>query len=1320
MQKFRKTKIVASILTIATLLVTTISPIASAASSFNTEGQVKNALYAAAAYECINNTILQNTAIGNKRESIIPSADTQKVFIGQWLGDANGQITCKDALTKTLGSGTITTNMLNSGQVFNGVYTQSASGEQQIQCNYGIVNSSGNATMDGVYSWPQGYIYDVNGNLVDKRSHGVIQVVFNENGPIRLVGATSDIDTTHTLESMRNWSINWSQPSKICSNLVQYTEVYPIGQVENPMGETISMYAEVLATTDSTPFNEWGIHVDDRYHAWLHYSDKNDQTKKFTHTLSTPTSSSTQLELTSDAKNKLLSNISTLYLNGATDVASFLSSSADAKYILYGRYLFNGDGNGSFACGGISVATDDPDFSNLSATDYWDTSQPYVATVNAYKDSTATSKTTFRTKFGGDGLTSPGAAKSIYFPGVAGDCKALAGEFNNITPTSNTAKAAVKNFMKVGSVEELPDTNTPGSTDPGDDANGGTVGALDGCFSNAGVLGWILCPVLRLASAATNGIYDMIVENYLSVKSETMTSPALRDAWGTFQGYANILFAILLLMVILSQVTGIGLSNYGIKKVLPKLIITIMLVNLSYILCSIAVDLSNIVGVGLNDLLGNAKVTVDGFGDLAASDLNIGTMVMNSVEGIGAAGIAFVAGGALFTVGAEAWPNLILVLFLAVISILISILFFFILLVVRQAAIIILVVIAPVAVVCYALPNTQKLFDRWLKAFSSLLLVFPICGAVMGGCNYASRLLLSAGGNNGLLYYIIVMVLGVVPLFFIPSILKSSMTALGNAGRMLATAGDRFSRWANRSIVGSQAFQDRKQEAQRNVNRARNSRIAESIANNERYKDLVARDKAGQTLTARERRELDRFNFRRSRALAGNRRIFNEDTLAAVTSQGVDYATLSENDPRRLATYRQFSGKESEDLSRGYSTLYQSNGVAGSVAQQQAELDHALTELEKDENNLDAQARFKAVMRMMSNNDKGRAALEQSINKRIQALGANGTDENKGLQWAANTALEGPNGKEFKRVASSLFSTLNRVAEGGTGNRYSTMAADFDANGNLSTSASDAAYSEGIDRMAADILPDIDDREFQKYITGLRNGKIKGADRAKLVSSAIDALNDPRIKLKPKTAKFVHEIANMGYTQNTSSADLHGSNFDNINVNDAAAMAAAGGSELDRIAEGFRNGTIAQDGSGPNDKSDMLNVIQKALEEARLNGGMVGGVELTGSNASKMMKILKDNGRALVDAGGTALSEADYGALMRIKHSRASYSSNWRQATPADITTTPGINVGDWIDVSGTHPRLLNAQELKEVQTVNEFNVRQKVKESADNGTPTP
>ncbi len=90
----------------------------------------------------------------------------------------------------------------------------------------------------------------------------------------------------------------------------------------------------------------------------------------------------------------------------------------------------------------------------------------------------------------------------------------------------------------------------------------------------------------------------MIIENYLSVKSETMTSEASTWGPGELSKAMQIsCFAILLVIVILSQVTGMYLSNYGIKKVLPRLIITIILVNLSYIACIIMVDLSNVVGV---------------------------------------------------------------------------------------------------------------------------------------------------------------------------------------------------------------------------------------------------------------------------------------------------------------------------------------------------------------------------------------------------------------------------------------------------------------------------------------------------------------------------------------------------------------------------------------------------------------------------------------------------------------------------------------------------------------------------------------------------
>ena len=59
------------------------------------------------------------------------------------------------------------------------------------------------------------------------------------------------------------------------------------------------------------------------------------------------------------------------------------------------------------------------------------------------------------------------------------------------------------------------------------------------------------------------------------------------EGWNTFRDIANVIFVILLMVVIFSQLTGVGIDNYGIKKILPKLIIAAILINLSYLICLI-------------------------------------------------------------------------------------------------------------------------------------------------------------------------------------------------------------------------------------------------------------------------------------------------------------------------------------------------------------------------------------------------------------------------------------------------------------------------------------------------------------------------------------------------------------------------------------------------------------------------------------------------------------------------------------------------------------------------------------------------------------
>lgn len=1320
MQRLRKAKIVVSIVAIASIILTTISPIASAASTFNTEGQVKNALYALAAYQCINNGLLQNTAIGNKRDSILSGIDNMmtKPFVGQWIGDSNGQISCKEAITKTLGDGTITTAMLGTGKVFNGVYVQSATGEQQIQCNYGIVNSSDTATMDGVYSWPQGYFRDMNGNLQDRRSHGVIQIVFNESGPIRLVGAISDIDTTHTLESMRGYTINWSKPEKICQTLVMYTEVYPAGEVTNALGETFMAYEPVLATTDGTPFNEWGIHVDDRYHAWVHSNSS-----KFTHTLSDVTSA-TQLELTSDAKNKLLSNISTLYIGGATDIDSFLNSYPNAKYILYGRYLFNGDGNGSFACGGISVATDDPNFSNLNATDYWDTSQPYVAVVNAYKESTATSKSTFRTKFGGDGLLSPGTVKSIYFPGVSGDCKALAGEFNNISVSSNTAKAAVKNFMNVGSVEELPETNTPGSTDPGSDVDG-NAGALDGCFGNAGVLGWIVCPVIKFVGETVSGIYDMIVENYLTMGAATVSDSAVRNAWGTFQGYANIIFAILLLVVILSQVTGIGLDNYGIKKILPKLIITVVLVNLSFVLCAVAVDVSNITGSGINDLFKNMDA-----GGLGANDFNLAVFAVNTLEslfsvGAAAGGIA-IAGYVISISGG--WGMLLLPLLLALLTALIGIIFFFILLGVRQAAIILLLVISPIAIVMYALPNTKKYFDRWIKMFGALLLVYPICGLMMGGGNFASRLLLSAGSNAGFMYYLVAMLVQVVPFFMIPTVLKTSMSALGNLGAKISGMGDRLGGFATRSIRNSRGYQEHQQEALRNSNMTRNKRIMDrtklSDADQKTLNALREKRASGATLTNDERRTLSRLSssqYRYARAASARERALRDEIEAdTISNRGAfDYGSeryqtaVSDSDKAQ----RLKDVKEQRSLfESGLATYTDASGHTvqadvDSIASLQAAHESLLQETMANPENKLARAKLEAVQELLA--DKKEDGLE-AIHSNLLKMSANASSnlQSAGVKNAIRH-LRDRYGGDIKSGNRAFDKLITHLQNGDLESVRSTVQANAAARGDtrdLSELLAGQFAKESMSGYEAGNLNSMHDAALDRYIDMAQNGDMEREELTNFTKMLNDAYTSGHINLKGKVGQKVQDFLQEAY--GSGAIARTSANAKTTVTDGSAAFEHASLQSLQQLSSGIRQGTITGAAA------------QHIVENARRY--MESGALIEPERAEEFRQIISAaQQQGITGMGSTSISPDNFDydeSAFKVRNApqklkRAEIPANWKQVRVNPLDPNSALQ---WVEENGTSRRVLTKDELAHIRSVQRTNLERE-KENARRGfDPTP
>ena len=134
---------------------------------------------------------------------------------------------------------------------------------------------------------------------------------------------------------------------------------------------------------------------------------------------------------------------------------------------------------------------------------------------------------------------------------------------------------------------------------------------------------------------------------------------------------------------------------------------------------------------------------------------------------------------------------------LALISAIISVIFLLLLLSMRQAGIAVLVVLAPIAIICYALPNTKKLFDRWRSLFVSLLMIYPICAAVMGGTSFAATLIAVDGE---VFTSVVAIILQVAPCFLIPSIVKSSMNVMGNLGSKVSQFGQKIGNTATGAI----------------------------------------------------------------------------------------------------------------------------------------------------------------------------------------------------------------------------------------------------------------------------------------------------------------------------------------------------------------------------------------------------------------------------------------------------------------------------------------------------------------------------------------
>jgi hypothetical protein len=173
-----------------------------------------------------------------------------------------------------------------------------------------------------------------------------------------------------------------------------------------------------------------------------------------------------------------------------------------------------------------------------------------------------------------------------------------AGQANGTT----TVKTEMVHCVKEGINPVLgTQTGEPGSGAEEKPGDGKTSCAVEN-------VGWIVCPGANFMTQLAVSAYDMI-DGFLQIDSarifntEEDGNKAAYEAWKTFRDIANVIFVIIFLAVIFSQITGVGISNYGIKKTLPRLIMFAILINISFWLTVIIIDLSNIIGAGIYKFL---------------------------------------------------------------------------------------------------------------------------------------------------------------------------------------------------------------------------------------------------------------------------------------------------------------------------------------------------------------------------------------------------------------------------------------------------------------------------------------------------------------------------------------------------------------------------------------------------------------------------------------------------------------------------------------------------------------------------------------------
>ena len=345
---------------------------------------------------------------------------------------------------------------------------------------------------------------------------------------------------------------------------------------------------------------------------------------------------------------------------------------------------------------------------------------------------------------------------------------------------------------------------TRGSTDPSDPSQPGGGTAGETCEAKwSSPLTWIACPLFAIATGLTDDLIKLFTDQLCfrtedsanpTIECSTTDTSSIKPAWNAIKNIVSALLVIIMLIAVFAQAASIGpIDAYTLRKLLPRLVAAVILIQISFYLFSWVVNVVDDIGEGLFSLLqsifasGTNKVNINNFYQLLDhAGVGIGTLAAtNWLLLIGAIGF-----------GIASLPALLLLVFTAVVAIFVGLA----VLIFRKIIIIALLIISPVALLLWVLPNTERYWKMWWDNFLKVLLMFPIIVLIIE----AGRIFAYVAGptTSGFIALFIVMVGFFGPLFLLPKTFKwggalMQMTGEGltKAGATVAKPGQEYLGW---------------------------------------------------------------------------------------------------------------------------------------------------------------------------------------------------------------------------------------------------------------------------------------------------------------------------------------------------------------------------------------------------------------------------------------------------------------------------------------------------------------------------------------------